>query len=454
PDGSVLVMLRTEDFSGDSTTSGFTRSPSGQWEPPYSFARDLFSPGDFDGVALAGGGALVEFSPVNNSVYTLGLAQRPPAGCGGWESAPDAGVGNVSYGFAAARAGAGSVVLLFGQYAASTNRVMAAFVDVVASSAVPAPTVTYPPDGSNVSSPVAVVEGFTEPFFAVYAGGAVGQAGANGSFRVPVPLLSGANRLAVRAAPVGATCLSLATLLTLTFEDPVPGLVADLAKARADLDGALGALGAAQAQLDAAQARIDALSASGNATQAELDAALADLAAANETLQRMKGDFSRLTANLTATQEELDRVKVQFPWLEANLSAAQANVTAFKGEIVAVEAQLDASQAALAEADAEILLLKARDNQTTTLLQDATDNNAALSGQVTTLSIVAFIALLAAIAAIGLALVQGRRGGGGGGGSGVDSQNAGIATPGGSGEGGASSKKVEVRGWDPKKKEE
>lgn len=352
---------------------------------------------------VPGGSGLVLFSPLANDTFTLSLAQfTGAAGCAGWSAGVDAGLGDSNYNYlAAALAPSGDGHLLYQVFNGAEWEARAAAVSLD----LPPPlTLATPADGAHIGSATAFFAGTASANATISAGGANTRALADGSFSLGVPLLSGENAITITstAAEPWPGCQD-SVVVRVTFDDPVPGLLADLSATRAQLNATASALASAVSNFTAAQARVDALEASGNATQADLDAARADLAAANATIEAVSGDLGRVSGSLNATAEELARVKVKFPWLESNLTAAQASLA-------------DAVQA-LDEAQARLALLDAQQNQTSGLLQDTTAQNAALAGQVSVLSIVAFVALLAAIASMGLVLRQARVGGGGAGGS-------------------------------------
>lgn len=127
------------------------------------------------------------------------------------------------------------------------------------------------------------------------------------------------------------------------------------------------------------------------ALQAALEEAQANASAAAEGLAAAQGDLAAAVDDLNATQSDLSDA-------QAELAAASQDRASLRD--------------ALAASTDEVRLLQAQQNQTASTLIDTTDSNAALSGQVATLSLVAFIALVAAVAGIGLTLVQARRGGG------------------------------------------
>jgi hypothetical protein len=408
-DGTATAAWRVRELSGlpGGLYSLFASSyePGTAWSPATQLTQHVDSPSNFAVASVPGGSAIVLFSPPANSTYTLSVAQHTRhSGCAGWSAPTDSGLGSSNYNYLAAALSAnGQGHLLYQQYngAVWETRAAAVSLDLRAP-----PPLEVTVDQMVVSSPVAVLRGSTTPGATVEVSGLLSQAVPDGSFSVAVPLVAGANDLLVRVthADPWSGCLDEASV-TVVFNDPVPGLIADL-------DATAAALGAAQADLDAASARIDALAASGNATQADLDAARAELVAANDTIQAMKGDFTRLTSNLTATQEELGRVKLQFPWLQDNLSAVEAKLRDAEADVVSLELQYRNSQGGLTAAEDRILLLEAQQDQQSQLLEESTGTNADLAGQVATLSMVSMIALIAAIAAILLAFMMSRGGGG------------------------------------------
>ncbi len=110
-----------------------------------------------------------------------------------------------------------------------------------------------------------------------------------------------------------------------------------------------------------------------------------------------------------------DETSVGVTYTDPAAGVEQALATA-QADLSQAQADLSQAQADLSEAQAHILLLELQQNQTTNTLRDATADNVALAGQVTTLSIVAFASLIAGTGALGLALVMARRGAGGEGG--------------------------------------
>ncbi len=390
PDGHLVagVRLNGEPFdTSDLFLAGY--APGAGWSAvQHPVASATLAP-DFVLAASAAGG-VAAVSHWTGSNYTLHAFEYSPLeGCGGWSAETDTGLFEVNpniLDMGLSDSGAGQ--LLYHTWDGAAYVLYAATVR--ATGLEDALTVVAPADGSHTSAGVAVVTGTTVPGSDVAVGGSFVAAGPDGTFSAAVPLVAGANTVDITSSLGGpySGCSANASL-TITFDDPLPPLMAQLDATRADLAGAL--------------ARVVALEASGNATQAELAAALADLAAANDTIERMKGDFSRIT-NLTAAQdEELARVKVQFAWLDANVTAGQAQAASLSAQ--------------LADAQAHATLLEAQQNQTETTLRQATDDNAALAGQVAVLSIVAFAGLLAGIGGIGLAFVMARRGAGGEGGA-------------------------------------
>ena len=404
-DGAAVATWRVWDFMDDSF-SLFARvfTPETGWSATQQLTDRLFTPSGIVAAQAPGGSALVLFSPPSNSTYTLSLAQfTRGVGCAGWSAAVDSGLGNANYNYlATALSPSGGGHLLYRVYNGARWEARAA---AVALARAPPLVVTTPADGVHVASATAFFSGTAPPNSTVAAAGSQTTAFADGTFSLGVPLLSGPNNITVTstAAEPWPGCQD-SVAVRVTFDDPVPGLLAALNTTRDQLNATASALASAAANFTAAQARVDALEASGNATQADLDAARAELAAANATIEGVKGDYAQVSASLNATADELARVKVQFPWLESNLTAVQASLA-------------DAVQA-LDEAQARVALLDAQQNQTSGLVRDTTAQNAALAAQVSVLSIVAFVALLAAIASMGLVLRQARGGGGGGGGAG------------------------------------
>lgn len=402
-DGSVLAVWAELNYDGfDFLDSLYTArfDPGAGWGAPRQFTDNVSGFPQYAVAVRPQGDALLVFGPPANGTYTIHVSQYThTASCRLWSDPVDAGLVNASSNYlAAAMAPDGHGAMLAWGWNGAHQEIRATPIELA-----PAPhlEVTAPTAGQAFVSPLAAITGTALPGSTVRSGSLTTTADGSGGFLLVTPLSPGPNTLDVEASdPAEWPGCAVGASVTVTYSDPVPGLLANLS--------------AAQADLAAAQERIGALEASGNATQAELDAARADLDAANVTIAGLASDMADIASDLNATQEELGRVKVRFPWLQDNLTAAQEEVAGLQGEVTSLEAQYGQSQAALEEAQSQIVLLKAQQNQTDTLLQESTDNNAALSGQVATLSLVAFIALLAAIAGIGLSLVQARGGGGGG----------------------------------------
>lgn len=413
--GTALVSWRTSVGSpptGVSSAYASSFDPGAGWSTPVRLANNVTSQVNVALASTPGGSGLALFSPPANSTFTLSVAQFSHlTGCGGWSAPVDTGLGPSNYNYlAAALAPSGHGHLFFQAYNGAhwEARVAPASLDL------PAPLkVTAPSPGSNTSDSLGAFQGTVEPGATVSALGATTVALGDGSFTLLVPLHAGANSVEVVAsfAAPWMGCREAVTV-DIWYNDPLPQLLLDFAQARADLNATSAALADAQGQLSALQARADALEASGNATAAEFDATKSELTVAEASLGATAAHLLEVQGQLDNTSQELARVKVKFPWLESNLTAAQADVVAAQAKVAALQAANSDTQGALSVAQARIILLESKQNSSTALIRESADNNAALSGQVATLSLVSTIALLAAIVSILLAFAW-KRGGGG-----------------------------------------
>jgi hypothetical protein len=403
PDGTVMATWIEADLYD--LQSGFARiwTPGVGWGPVTQYVDRLYGYAQVASAPIAGGGAIAVFSPVANSTYTLGLAYHGPvSGCDGWSVMMDAGVGDVyPYGIDVSAGPPGQASVAFRGFAGSHLVARVAVVSLT----LPEPVlVTSPADGTQLTSPVATVEGWAPPGSLVRVSGSLSYAGPDGSFSVAVPILVGTNVLQVWAT-YGAPwdgCVSAPTTLTVVFDDPVPGLIADLDAARADLNGTAAALAVAQA-------RVDALETSGAATHADLDAARADLdavqdalAGAESNLTGLALEIDALTAALEEAQQAMNGTMTldEFASFRSLMQSELDNSSRLIGD---AWFEIEATQAELADTEARLAAAEAN-------AQAAVDTNAELSTQVANLSMVASIALLAAIAAVALSFLLARRG--------------------------------------------
>jgi hypothetical protein len=383
PDGHLMAAWRNngEPFdTSDLYAAGY--SPGTGWTALQHPVSGSITAPDFTLAESASGGVLL-YSHYTGANYTLNALEFSPlAGCGGWSDEAGTGIFEVNPNILASGlppSGAGHV--LYHTWDGSAYRLFAA--DVRAAGLDGTLTLSSPPDGLRTSAPVAVVAGATVPGSSVSVGGLSAAAGPDGTFSAAVPLAGGDNVVEVTASLGGAfSGCSVTATLTVTFDDPLPPLLDELNATRADLSDAL--------------TRVADLEAAGNATRAELDDAL---------------------ANLSAALDALDAAVLELTQVRQDLATVNATLATYASGNAERDAALAAAQADLSEAQARVLLLELQQNQTTDTLRDSTADNAALAGQVAVLSIVAFAALIAGIGAVGLALVQARRGGGGGGGT-------------------------------------
>jgi hypothetical protein len=222
----------------------------------------------------------------------------------------------------------------------------------------PSLSVTVPANGSAANRSAVWVGGTTEAGARVTVAGVPAAVDASGAFGILVPLVDGVNALEVVARDANRNEARLVVLVN--YSDPAARQIEQLE----------GALASQNATLLAALAQTNA-SLLGQLA-AQNDSLIAFIAATNMTL------LGQLAANNAA--------------LDARISATNSTL---------------ASQ--LAEMRTNALATDARSTQTATDLADAQAKATALSGQVSTLSLVAGLALLAAIGSIGWTVLERRR---------------------------------------------
>lgn len=136
-------------------------------------------------------------------------------------------------------------------------------------------------DTSPTHNATVVVDGTTEPGASVTVNGVAVEVSGAGAFSVRVPLAAGLNSVEVLASDAAGNVAQLS--LTITYEDPVPGLQSQLAATSS-------ALAAAQTQL--------------TTTQASLATAQSQLAATSAALASTQEQLSTTRANLTSTRSQ------------------------------------------------------------------------------------------------------------------------------------------------------
>lgn len=130
-------------------------------------------------------------------------------------------------------------------------------------------------DTSPTHNATVLVDGTTEPGAAVTVNGVALHVDGAGAFAVRVPLSAGANTISVVAVDAAGNAAQVT--LSITYNDPVPGLQSQLTTTQGQLATAQSSLAVTQGQLTATQADLAAAKASLNTTQAASAAADADL---------------------------------------------------------------------------------------------------------------------------------------------------------------------------------
>lgn len=164
-------------------------------------------------------------------------------------------------------------------------------------------SVTGPTDSATLTQSTVVVTGTTELGARVLVNGVSAAVALDGSWSVRVALGPGANTLAVEAYDSAGNTASSSR--TVTFDDPVAGLVAELALARANLTAAEAQLAdaqegllAAQANLSVLQAQLATLAAAANSSLAEQQRLQLEINALNQSLARVGGPQQATTDSL------------------------------------------------------------------------------------------------------------------------------------------------------------
>jgi len=269
---------------------------------------------------------------------------------------------------------------------------------------IPIPTLFLetPPNGTNVTVPAVWVAGLTDVGADLTVSGVRVAVAGNGSYGLLVPLVPGENRiLAVATAPDGRT---KNVSVVVRYDDPIPGLLSQVAAQSASLNATYQELNATRADLANRTADLNAtredLIAMGDrlnltmsqllSTQSEHAATAAALQVAIEEVERMQeqaivqGDASNATLErLADTEGNLSDALAIMAELQAalDLSRAKAN-----GSAVAYEQlvhRIDELERALASAKDDLALTEEALNQTQADLDQARADAAAATGVVT-----------------------------------------------------------------------
>ncbi len=265
PGGNATFAWIEGDLNGSAVMAARYEAGSG-WEPA---ARVGYTDLDYRNPAVTGGenGTATAVwhhldSHGNGAAYARFVPGRGWGVAASISDTPDAGDAHLAL-------MPGDRALLVLDYATSESFLFTPF-----DTTPPPLSVTGPADGAIVTQSTVVVTGATELGARVLVNGVAAAVAAGGSWSVRVSLGPGANTLSVQASDAAGNTAS--SNRTVTFDDPVPDLVADLALAQANLSAAEAQLAGAQAELLAAQANLSvsqnqlaALQASANASLAE-----------------------------------------------------------------------------------------------------------------------------------------------------------------------------------------
>jgi hypothetical protein len=261
------------------------------WAPAERLVENASQRPSFASAISSDGSALVLFNGSSNASSVLGVKRYSPlANCGPASALVDSGFEpGFLYYLAIAVAPTGQGQVLYSAINIGGGPVRAVPFNFPALT-----SMSSPANGSHLNGPVGVFRGTTGPGATVEVGGLQTVAAPDGSFAIAVPLGAGANDLRVRvrfAEPFSACTVE--TALTVTFDDPLPGLRADLNATRAASAAAAAEATGLSEQLNATNATLAALRSDIAEFSRDLDATRADLAAAgaqaNETQRSIAG---------------------------------------------------------------------------------------------------------------------------------------------------------------------
>ncbi len=197
----------------------------------------------------------------------------------------------------------------------------------------PAISLSAPLEGASTNRSTVWVLGTAEPGSRVSVSGVSASVWPDGSFGLLLSLAPGANTIEASAWDAAGNRRTVS--VDVTFEDPVPGLLDELA--------------VAQAAVVAAEARVASLEASGNATQSALDAAVSDAATKAAALAAVQAQVAALQQSLSATSASLNNTS-------ASLAASKTRIDALEagggggGGAGPTKAQVDAANGAASTA--------------------------------------------------------------------------------------------------------
>jgi hypothetical protein len=242
----------------------------------------------------------------------------------------------------------------------SPSDVWAAFLSPLSASVV----LTEPQDGTATTVPTVRVSGRALNATRVAVNGLVVDVQADGNFSLVVALSPGNNTIIATAWD----SLGFATTASVVvrFDDPVPGLLAALEAARAELanlsaqlNATNAALAAAEAQVAAAYEALNATRSDLNATRADLDAASNALAAAQAQLADAEAAIATLNAALAASAQDLASLSDALNQTQGDLAEAQASLAALAASLTAANATIADLHASLAAQHSQVAALRA-----------------------------------------------------------------------------------------------
>lgn len=215
---------------------------------------------------------------------------------------------------------------------------------------VPAPTlfINAPLNGSNSSVPAVWVSGLTDAGVNLTISGVRVGVANNGSFGLVLALLPGANViLATAVAPDGRTNTAS---VNVTYVDPVPGLVQQIAQLQASLNATQAALNGTAADLTNTTLAListrDSLAdlwSALNASEQELSAAEANLSGLKALLDAASNELARLQAEASENESVLEATRAALQETQSNLSAAYSLISSLNQGLDRVRADVSAS---------------------------------------------------------------------------------------------------------------
>jgi len=350
-DSSGNAMAVWNQYNGTATAAFASRFVVGTgWGAAAQVSPSAVGSQYYDAVASAGGEFLVTWTQLSGSNQYVMAALWPASGAPGAAVNLTASPAGNAYDLVAAGNGAGDVLVAWRQRSAGADHVFTAWwsptsgfggvgqqVDASPNEALspvaavgggggaavvwgqsdnivghlwgaafwppdttaPSLSIAGPADGSGSENATVMVYGTAEQGAEVWVAGARVATTPVSSFAAwsaYVPLIPGDNLIGVRA--VDAAGNEATASITVTYDDPVPGLEADLAASEA-------ALAATQADVAATQAGLASAQASLAATQAQLASAQADLVTTRAALNTTQAGLTASEAASAAKDADL-----------------------------------------------------------------------------------------------------------------------------------------------------